>query len=309
MAPVGPAGFDGLLGDGGLEPFSRIFNELRALGQTLSPVELTPGLIALTNGLRLRARRSRRPGPLLLLASRFAEYTGWMAQEMGDDKAALWWTDHAVELASAGDDTEMLAYAYVRRALIALYRHDPVATIALAQRVREVSCRDRILGLAAQREAQGHAIAGDYDECQRSLDHARERMAAAGSSSTQPSPFGPSTVADQVTMTAGWCLHDLGRSAEAASLIAPELARIPPQALRARARYGARLALALASTKDIEQACAVVDPYLAAMPFLDSATIRSDLTHLARTLNRWHKDPTVRAIMPRLSTALRTYAA
>ena len=36
----------------------------------------------------------------LRLAGRYAEFTGWMAQESGDETASLWWTKHAVELAA-----------------------------------------------------------------------------------------------------------------------------------------------------------------------------------------------------------------
>ncbi len=33
-----------------------------------------------------------------LLRARYAEYAGWMWQESGNDGAALWWTDKAVEM-------------------------------------------------------------------------------------------------------------------------------------------------------------------------------------------------------------------
>ncbi len=168
---------------GAVGAYRVIFDQLRLLGQTVGPTELVPSLVAATNALRVIAGRAtpseRRDG--LRLASRFAEYTGWMAQEKGDERAALWWTNHAVDLAKEGEDDELLAYAHVRRALVALYRHDPIRTVELAQRAQEGRCHPRILGLAAQREAQGHAIAGNEAACRHSLDRAADLLATAKS--------------------------------------------------------------------------------------------------------------------------------
>src|SRR6185369_3805286 len=107
-----------------------------------APAALLPTLVAQTHALRLLARQA---GPAdrargLLLASRFAEYTGWISQESGDDGAALWWTDLAVDLAEAAGDRELGAYANVRRALVALYRHDSIATVALARQAGAARC-------------------------------------------------------------------------------------------------------------------------------------------------------------------------
>src|SRR5262249_9162730 len=102
----------------------------------------------------------------------YAEYTGWMAQEAGDDVGAAWWTGRAVDLAEAGGDREMAAYALVRRALITLYQQDAVQTVELARLARPAATNPRIRSLASLREAQGHALAGDYDACFRALDRA-----------------------------------------------------------------------------------------------------------------------------------------
>ena len=83
--------------------FTALFEQLRVLGQRVFPGVLLPTLIAQTQTLRGLAASARNPARsvLLGLAARYAEYTGWMAQEIGDDHAALWWTDEAVRMASA----------------------------------------------------------------------------------------------------------------------------------------------------------------------------------------------------------------
>jgi transcriptional regulator with XRE-family HTH domain len=288
--------------------FQGIFEHVRALGQSVSPAAVVPVLVGHTHALRLIASQSPPADRdrALVLAARFAEYTGWMAQEAGDDDRALWWTDRAVELAEAGGDTELRAYALVRRALVALYRNDSVATVALAERAQKIGSHPRVRGLAAQREGQGHALVGDYDRCLRALDRASALFDAAARDQDDSPVIGTSTVPDPVAMVTGWCLLDLGRSAEAAEVLRREVARIPQRADRARARYGTRLSLALANAGDIEGACETVTPMLEAVSTVDSATIRADLGNLARTLRRWHTHPQVRQVMPALADALHT---
>jgi transcriptional regulator with XRE-family HTH domain len=301
LAQAGQASAD----EATLASFRIMFDEVRRLGQRLSPGVLTPILVAHTHSLRamaVHARPAQRKAALVL-AARFAEYTGWMAQESGDDARAAWWTDQAVELASAGADDDMATYALVRRALITLYHHNAIETIELARRAQAGRCGPRVRGLAAQREAQGHAIAGDYDECMRSLERAAVLLQRPDDEGGPV--IGTSNVVDPVAASTGWCLYDLGQPARSIEILQNELARIPLTAHRARARYLARLALALASEGDIAGACAAIEPVLGVHDQVDSATVRVDLRDLARTLNRWHRHPDVRQIMPRIMSALR----
>ncbi|WP_206779412.1 helix-turn-helix domain-containing protein, partial [Frankia sp. EI5c] len=104
-----------------VEVFRTLFDNYRRLGQSVSPGVLLPALIAQTHTLR---ELSTQAGPrarqdLLRLGARYAEYVGWLTQETGDDQAAMWWTQRAVELAAAGGDPHLAAYAKVRHALIA----------------------------------------------------------------------------------------------------------------------------------------------------------------------------------------------
>jgi hypothetical protein len=48
----------------------------------------------------------------------------------------------------------------------------------------------------------------------------------------------------------------------------------------------------------------VIQPILVMSPLIESATIRSDLRELARVLNRWNTNESVRRIMPELSAVL-----
>ena len=288
-----------------LEASRSLFDHYRRLGQTVGPEFLLPVLIAQTHTLRELSNRvgSRTRRELLALGSRYAEYVGWLVQETGNEQAALWWTQRAVDLAAAGGDRDLGGYALVRRALVTLYREDAEQTVSLAQRAQDGKLPPRIRGLAAQREAQGHAIAGDHSACMRSLDRARALLARHAPDSDAP-VIGTMHLPDPVTMITGWCLYDLGRPREAAAIMDEQLVRVPSHALRTQVRYGVRRALAHAAAGEIDHACDLTAHLLSGAATVNSATIAADLRRLARVLGRHPRNPSVRALAPELGTAL-----
>jgi transcriptional regulator with XRE-family HTH domain len=291
-----------------LNAFRSLFDHYRSLGQTASPGVVLPPVIAQTRILSVLAAEApaRARENLLTLGARFAEYAGWMAQESGEENAALWLTSRAVTMAEAGNDRDLAVYALIRRALVTLYRDDANQTVALARQAQaHPATPPRIRGLAAQREAQGHALAGDYESCMRGLDRARELLSTPGDGAETP-VLGSTNVPDTVSMVTGWCLYELGKPKEAADILDVEVARIRPEALRSRARYGVRQALAHAAAGEIEHACALTSGLLGITSVVSSATITSDLRRLSRTLSRRHRDPAVRNLYPALTAALET---
>ena len=281
------------------------FDDLRRLTQMLSPASMLPTLMSEVRTLRLAAASTSagQRAPLWLLAGRYAELTGWMTQEAGDDEGALWWTGFAVKMALASGDQEMSAYALVRQADITMYRGNAADTIRLARLAQEAGSAPRIRGIAAQREAQGFAMAGDLNYCRRALDRAASWLDHADDLATGPQ-LGTSTVPDPVGMAAGWCLHDLGRPDEAAEKLAVQLDMIPQWATRSRARLGARYALALLVAGDMDTGCAALGRALDDCDGLGSATVLSDLRLASKELHRHPKHRAAKATMPRLVDAL-----
>jgi hypothetical protein len=228
-----------------------------------------------------------------------------MAEEMGDDHAALWWTDEAVQMADAAGQPEMGAYALVRRALVGMYRGDAAETIDLALMARsDARASERIRGLASLREAQGYALTADEGACQQALERGREHLARAMDDPVG-TVLGTSTVVDPAAMVTGWCLHDLGRPGDSAAILDREIARLPAEARKARTRFAVRRALAYAAAGEVDQACRLTDELLTDAQELSSATIRLDLVRLSRALNRWPNHAPVRALQPGLTRALR----
>lgn len=290
-----------------LSGFRTLFDQTRQLGRVASPMIVLPSLVAQTQALRglaLDAAGSARR-ELLLLAGRTAELAGWMAQESGNDQAAQRWTSTAVDISDAAGDQEMAGYALLRQADITLHRDLATRTIELAQQAQRrpgLSCRVR--GLAAQREAQGHALRGDYDACRQSLDRADDLLDEPPSADPAP-PLGSSSVMDLRALVAGWCLYDLGRLDDAAEVLDGAIASVPRSAARMRARFGTRQALAHAASGRLEVACEVTRTVLQDAGSVDSATVRLDLRRLARTLARWQNHLSVRELQPHLDAMLR----
>lgn len=310
--PVRPAGNGG---DASLlELFATWLTQLRAVGQRLGPGTVLPIAIANLNALTAVAHAcdGADQAELLVLASRYAEYAGWMAQEAGNDQAALRLTRQAVALAERGGDRTMAAYALVRQALVTLYDGDHRQTIELAQRAgQDRHASARVRGLAAQREAQGYALAVDRDGFLRAMDRAERLLDAdaAGrpkldTSVSGRAVLGTSTITRPTAVATGWSLFHLGRPDECAAVLETEIARIPTNACRSYARYAIRCALAHATARELDRACELTRALLSDIHRLDSATIRSDLQKLARRLGQWPDHPPVRALMPNLGAVL-----
>ena len=285
------------------------FEHLRALGMQTSPVVVLEPLIALVRTVHALALENPEPirARLLLLAARIAEYTGWMNQEAGDEQSAVSWTRHASELARAGGDREIVSYAFVREAGLALYRQDADSTVELARQAQRVDrASPRTLGLASRREAQGHALAGDRSSFDRALDRAAHLLAESTPDIAAYPALG-SSAPDPAELAGGWSLCDLGRTAESAALLDRAVARLPVAARRSRARFGARRSLAHALAGEIGQSCATLAGTLDDAAHVDSATVRLDLRELARTLGRWHNHGAVREVYPELRRVLQRY--
>ncbi|MGM1065328.1 helix-turn-helix domain-containing protein [Saccharothrix sp. Mg75] len=282
------------------------FEHLRALGTQTSPVVVLEPLVAQVRTVHALAQENPEPvrGRLLLLAARIAEYTGWMSQEAGDEQRALEWTRHAAELARAGGDREIASYAFVREAGLALYRQDAADTVDLARQAQLVGgASPRTLALAARREAQGHALAGDRDSFQRALDRAVDLLDRS-TPDTRAYPLLGTTAPDPVELARGWSLCDVGRPEESAAVLDRELVGLPAHSRRSRARFGARRSLAHALSGEIDQSCVTLVGTLDDAAHVDSATVRADLRELARTLGRWHNHGAVREVYPELRRVL-----
>ncbi|MFC4126245.1 helix-turn-helix domain-containing protein [Nocardia rhizosphaerae] len=288
-----------------LPGLAALFEETKRLGRTSSPsmvlpVAITQAHVAIS-AAGLSAGRDRRD--MLRHAARTAEFAGWMAQEGGDDRGSLWWTDRAVKLASAAGDEEMASYTLVRRAVVSLYRGDSSATTGFTETVlTDDTIHPRIRWLAALGAAQGYAIGLDHAGAMRALDTAASLYEQARGLEGE-AHLGPSALHGRPLLIEAWCQYDLGNLAAAAALFERAMS-LPLPSDRDRARFGTRRALVHAALGDPDRASELVGPLLDIVCSVDSATIRADLRDFARTITRFRGHRGAHEIQPALMAAL-----
>lgn len=291
--------------------FCEQFDRCRLLGQRTFPAFVLRSLVMeMCTLLELAKAALGTPAGfrLPLLAARYAEYAGWMAQEAGRHGDALEWTRRAAGIAAGAGGTGLVAYALVREAELAMYDWDAVRTVELAEcALQHPGSSPRIRGLASHRQAQGFALMGEYDRCLAALDRAEELLSepqAEGSDDGGVPMLGSSTVIGLADAVAGWCHYDLGRPQKAAELLENVLTRTPVTARRARALYGARLALAYEAAGDIDRVIAVTSQVLADVGPVGSASTGGELRRLSRALIRWHPNRLARELHSQINDVL-----
>lgn len=312
VTPTVGAGFDisyqdiSVTDDETSSVFQSLFHECVRLREMTGASAAMPTVIAQVHVLRNLAAKAPYVAQrtLLVLAGRYAEFAGWIAQEGGDDRAALWWTNLTADIADRAASVDLAAFACARKAEIALYCDDTAQSITLARQAQQdVNVLPRIRGFAALREAQALALCGDYDECRRALDQATILVDADRTAMLGGLPVPPlgSPAPGNVT---GWCLHDLGRVQEATTILDREITSIPKCYRHAVGRYRVRRILAHAAAGEVDHACALAHDLLDSPEPMRSAVIRRDVRDLARTLARWHTHRPVRELYPKLTAAM-----
>ncbi|MEV5970127.1 helix-turn-helix transcriptional regulator [Streptomyces sp. NPDC051921] len=280
--------------------YERVLRELKDIGRSTGPGFVTASLKSITRILTdagsLAVGEER--AEIWLLASKFAEYTGWMAQEAGNPAEALRWTNTAVRWGARGGDETVAAYALVRKAFIAQHRGDSGAAIGFADQAAAHPAADPVIrAQAARRAAQAHARRGDAEACGEALARFRSHTAEVVGGRTPH--WGPRVENGNPRLIEASCMLSLCRFELAADLFAAELCAVglsasepsaadPFAAERAllpavptdsnsRARFAVRQATALAGVGRLDDACRIIEATLPVIRRIDSATVRAEL--------------------------------
>ncbi|MFF8293733.1 multiprotein-bridging factor 1 family protein [Streptomyces sp. NPDC016309] len=258
--------------------YERILRELKDIGRSTGPGFVTASMKSITRILTDAGSHAvgRQRAEIWLLASKFAEYTGWMAQEAGNPAEALRWTNLAVRWGAHGGDETVAAYALVRKAFIAQHRGDTCAVIGFAdQAAGHPAANPVIRAHAARRAAQGHARRGDAGACQEALERFRSHAAEAIGDRTPH--WGPRIENGNPRLIEASCMLSLHRFELAADLFAAEHRPAVPADSNSRARFAVRQATALAGSGRLDDACHIVEATLPVIRRIDSATARAEL--------------------------------
>ncbi|MFJ5681627.1 multiprotein-bridging factor 1 family protein [Streptomyces sp. NPDC093099] len=258
--------------------YERVLLELKDIGRSTGPRFVTASMKSISRTLTDAGPHAvgEQRAEIWLLASRFAEYAGWMAQEAGNPAEALRWTNLAVRWGAHGGDETVAAYALVRKAFIAQHRGDTCAAIGFAdQAAGHPAANPVIRAHAARRAAQGHARRGDAEACQEALERFRSHAVEAIGDRTPH--WGPRIENGNPRLIEASCMLSLRRFELAADLFAAEHRQAVPADSNSQARFSVRQATALAGAGHLDDACQIVEATLPVIKCIDSATVRAEL--------------------------------
>jgi tetratricopeptide (TPR) repeat protein len=229
---------------------------------------------------------------LLGLQTQYAELAGWLSQDLGDHQAAVYWTDRALTWSHQARDPDLSTYVMARKSQLAGDMRDTMEAIDTADAARHMAQPgSRLAAVAATYSAHGHALAGDLVASERSYEDALRLL-----DEVQPNPgsswgvwLDPAYIAVQRARS----LAELGQHEQAAEGFRVAIAALPEGYRRDQGVYLARQALAVAGTRDAEQAATLGLHALAIGTDTGSGRILSELARLDNSLARWAAVPEV----------------
>jgi transcriptional regulator with XRE-family HTH domain len=287
--------------------FARLLEEHYTADKMLGPADLVPAAHAEIATVD-RLRRDAQPDVRRLLTSvqcQYAEFLGWLYQDVGDSNTAMYYSDRATELAQTSGDKQMIAYLLIRKSNIAYRAGDAIRAIELAAAAHHDhdGIDPKILALACQQEARSWAITGDYDHCQPKLDQAADHLTHAGPEATPGTPtyihhYGTDVLEDQ----AATCYRDLGRTERAITIFQRKIDELPHGHDRDRGYRMAKLAVAYAHNHQPRPAASLGLQALTLARHTGSARTESELQPLAGQLSRWRTQPDVATFIDALRT-------
>ncbi|MDX8047839.1 helix-turn-helix transcriptional regulator [Lentzea sp. BCCO 10_0798] len=150
----------------------RIVNDAHNWRATGALMPAVRSMYDVIDALRRNARGEVRRR-LLGTGAMYAEFYGWLHEEVGDMRNATAWTSRALEQGQAADDRDVVAYCYVRLSQLAEADGDDDRVIGLARAAqRETGVSPVVRAMALRQEARGLARAGQ-DACLARFDLAQ----------------------------------------------------------------------------------------------------------------------------------------
>lgn len=191
---------------------------------------------------------------ILDVCARYAEFLGWLYQDLGNPVYALFWTDRALEWTLETDtNPQFLSYVLMRKSDHAEQFGTPGRVIALAQSALRVpALPPRSRALAIQQEARGYSQCGDEAGFERKLGEARECLLKT--SGSDEAPWGLYCDLTHISLQEASGRVDLGQFDRAIEIIKRELPMLSPAARVDAVVFRARLARAYAEAGYFDEA-------------------------------------------------------
>jgi transcriptional regulator with XRE-family HTH domain len=208
--------------------------------------------IAIMQQLRQGARGDDHR-QLTHLQTQYAEFAGWLYQDLGDHEAAQYWTARALEWSHVAGDSQLTVYILARKSQLAGdMAIDPAETIQLAEAaINMARPRSRLAAVAATYAAHGYALDGDRDGCARAYDRAHQLLERMDDPQSQ---WGVWLDPPYIEVQRARSLAALGDYTASAAGFQAAIAALPAGYHRDHGVYLAREALAHAGAGEAEHA-------------------------------------------------------
>jgi tetratricopeptide (TPR) repeat protein len=220
---------------------------------------LQPVLAQLATVEALRAAANGDLHDLLLgLEAQYAQFVGWLYQDMGDRPVSEQWYARALSRAHEAGDDDLIASVLSMRSNAAWGAGDAKRAVTLA----EASCRVTVAApgvraLSHQQLARAYAASGDRARVDAHLD---EAVALSDRARLDPGREPAWTYfldEGRLTIQRAICLRELGEHRAAVDLFRQAIESLPAEYRRDRGQYLARLAVALRGAGEREESAEV----------------------------------------------------
>ncbi|MFF7988446.1 hypothetical protein ACFZDG_01475 [Kitasatospora xanthocidica] len=182
----------------------------------------------------------------------------------------------------------MAAYVLFRKSNQATAQRNTQKAVSLARAAqRSAGATLRIRALAAQQEAQGHALMGNLRFAEAKFDEAHELAAEPDDSHADDALDLAYCTPTYIEMQRANCLIELGDPRTAVGMFEAELQSLPPIYRNDQGVYLSRLARAYAVSGEPEQAAAAADRALSIAIDTESARTMTELSAADKALQRW----------------------
>jgi transcriptional regulator with XRE-family HTH domain len=248
-----------------------------------------------------RLGRNARTGvgsALRSVQAEYAEYVGWLHQEIGNQDSSVYWTDTAIVLAHAGGDFQMVSFATSRKVNIASWEGRCREAVNLAEQARRVPWHvpPGLASLNSMHAAHALARLGEEADARRLLEEAAELITHRQRSGEDAIWWARHHTNQRLRGHHALCHVELGRLADAVAILDDLL---PGEGPRDGWHAGplSTLALAHARAGDARASAAAGEE---ALDLTDSACTLMVLHAASRELDMWEHEDFVRRFRGRL---------
>jgi transcriptional regulator with XRE-family HTH domain len=234
---------------------------------------------------------------VVTVLGQYAQFVGWMLEDVGNTSGALAAYDRAMDAAQQTDDQNMVVSVLSLKSHTAWSDGDGPRALAMAQaglRAANDWTSPGVRALVTQQAARGHAMLGNADEVERMLDITDKLTQRAHEHPEDEPPWAYFVAPERALYQRGAAYAELRRYTQAADLIDASRHLLPEHYRRDHARYMAASALMRARAGDIDQAVASASRAAELALETGSARAARDLRRLREELTRWNDTPSVR---------------